>query len=225
MRMTMMKERKEQKGGSEGQPHTTTQLQSTIIQMGGNAYKGTPKTAVSSEPVDGGDADVGEGDGYDIDADVFLGGDLRGSWRHNFSSYCHTNLTRFIHSAHRSTKPNGNGINLREYLLDERPVLRAQCCEEEALAVRKACSVREWCNVSGREFAQRLATESRGHPQVVRLQAKNESGTQRLPRVVLGSRHGPVAHGDTQDLVNSPRKAHGQVEIIDPRQERCLRAV
>ena len=55
-----MKERKEQKGGSEGQPHTTTQLQSTIIQMGDNAYKGTPKTAVSSEPVDGGDADVGE---------------------------------------------------------------------------------------------------------------------------------------------------------------------
>ena len=74
MRMTMMKERKEQKGGSEGQPHTTTQLQSTIIQMGDNAYKGTPKTAVSSEPVDGGDADVGEGDGYDIDSDVFLGG-------------------------------------------------------------------------------------------------------------------------------------------------------
>ena len=110
MRMTRMKERKEQKGGSEGQPHTTTQLQSTIIQMGDNAYKGTPKTAVSSEPVDGGDADVGEGDGYDIDSDVFLGGG------HNFSSSWHSGWGTFI----RHTVS-------REYLLDERQVVRAQC--------------------------------------------------------------------------------------------------
>ena len=30
--------------------------------MGDNSYEGIPKTAVSSEPVDVGDADVGDGD-------------------------------------------------------------------------------------------------------------------------------------------------------------------
>ena len=36
--------------------------------MGGTSYKGIPKTPVSSQPVDVGDADVVDGDGYDNDA-------------------------------------------------------------------------------------------------------------------------------------------------------------
>ena len=116
----------------------------------------------------------------------------RGTIFHQISTQTHT---RVMNSAQMSTKPNGNGINLREYLLDERQVLTAQCYEQENLAVSKACSVREWCNESGREFAQRLATECRGHPQVVRLQATNESGTQRLPRARNVSCHAVLRMG------------------------------
>ena len=61
--------------------------------MGDNSYKGIPKTAVSSQPVDVGDADAGDGEGYDIDSDVVLGG---------------------ISMVLGATTPNGNCINCHQ---------------------------------------------------------------------------------------------------------------
>ena len=56
-------------------------------------------------------------------------------------------------------------------------------------------------------------------------QARLESVPELAPRVVIGSRDGPLAHAVTQVRGNSHHKGHGQVQVIDPRQERCLRLV